>query len=178
MWIASFDIGIKNFAFAVIDWKGKNKNEGESDFEIVDLQNIDITTTKKIEKDIAREIIDVLDAYQSLWDQCDYFIIEQQMQFRHATNIKALKVSQFVLCYFCIHCRDKTIIEYPAYHKTQVLGAPAGLKKYDRKKWAVEYVRRLLKERGEEHFFQGLKKLDDLADNFCQILAYAKQNNL
>lgn len=172
MWIASFDIGIKNFAFMIMDWKGNDA------FEIVDVQNIDITTTKKIEKDIARHIIEVLGAYQSLWEQCDYFIIEQQMQFRHATNIKALKISQFVLCYFYIHCKDKTIVEYPAYHKTQVLGAPPYLKKYDRKKWTVEYFRRILKERNQESLLNDFKKLDDISDNFCLILAYVKQNHL
>ena len=174
MWIASFDIGIRNFAFAVVDWKGGKDRE----FEIVDLQNIDIKTKDKIEKDIARDIIDVLDAYQALWDQCDHFIIEQQMQFRHATNIKALKVSQFVLCYLCIHCKDKVIVEYPAYHKTQVLGAPVGLNKHDRKKWAVEYVQHLFTKRGEERFLEGFKKLDDVSDTVCQVLAYAKQNGL
>lgn len=176
MWIASFDIGIRNFAFAVIDWKGQNM--GKLEFDIVDLQNIDITTTKKIEKDIARQIIEVLDAYQSLWNQCDYFIIEQQMQFRHATNIKALKIAQFVLCYFCIYCKDKTIEEYPAYNKTQVLGAPTGLKKYDRKKWVVDYIQRILRDRGEEHFLEGFSKKDDVSDTIAQILAYVKQNNL
>lgn len=173
MWIASFDVGIRNFAFAVLDWKGN-----ESNFEIIDLQNIDITVTKKIEKDVARDIIEVLEAYQSLWDQCDYFIIEQQMQFRHATNIKALKISQFVLCYFCIHCKDKTIVEYPAYHKTQVLGAPVGLKKYDRKKWVVEYFTRILKQRGEEYLLKDFTKRDDICDCLSLILAYAIQNNL
>lgn len=172
MWIASFDIGIKNFAFMVMDWKGNDV------FEIVDVQNIDITTTKKIEKDIAKHVIEVLDAYQSIWEQCDYFIIEQQMQFRHATNIKALKISQFVLCYFYIYCKDKTIVEYPAYHKTQVLGAPPYLKKYDRKKWTVDYFRRFLKERNQEYILNDFKKLDDISDNFCLILAYVKQNHL
>lgn len=181
MWIASFDIGMKNFAFAVIDWKGRKSilgNQGGTEFEIVDLQNIDITTSDKIEKDIARNIIDVLDAYKSLWDQCDYFIIEQQMQFRHATNIKALKISQYVLCYFCIHYKDKTIVEYPAYHKTQVLGAPSGLTKYERKKWAVNTVRNLLKERSEEHLLDSFTKLDDICDACLLGIAYIKQHNL
>lgn len=172
MWLASFDIGIKNFAFAVIDWNGTK-------FEIVDLQNIDIRNSEKIEKDIARNIIDVLDAYKSLWEQCDYFIIEQQMQFRHATNIKALKIAQFVLCYFCIHFKDKTIVEYPAYHKTQVLGAPPKMKKHERKKWAVQTIQNLLKERNEEHFLDDFKtKRDDVCDCACLLLAYIKQNNL
>lgn len=181
MWLASIDIGIKNFAFAVIDWKGRKSilgNQGGTEFEIVDLQNIDITTSDKIEKDIARNIIDVLDAYKSLWDQCDYFIIEQQMQFRHATNIKALKISQYVLCYFCIHYKDKTIVEYPAYHKTQVLGAPSGLTKYERKKWAVNTVRNILKERSEEHLLDSFTKLDDICDACLLGIAYIKQHNL
>jgi DNA mismatch repair ATPase MutS len=182
MWLASIDIGIKNFAFAVIDWKGRKSilgNQGGTEFDIVDLQNIDITTSNKIEKDIARNIIDVLDAYKSIWDQCDYFIIEQQMQFRHATNIKALKISQYVLCYFCIHYKDKTIVEYPAYHKTQVLGAPPGLKKHERKKWAVNKVRSILTEQSQEHLLDDFKKkADDISDCICLSLAYITQHNL
>lgn len=178
VWVAGFDIGIRNFAFTVIQWKGRDHRP---DFEVVDLQNIDITITKEIGKDVARDILEVMRAYKTLWDQCDYFIIEQQMQFRHATNIKALKISQFVLCYLCMHYsdREKTIVEYPAYFKTQILGAPPGMKKYDRKKWVVETIRRILREREQEHFLQGFsKKADDVSDAIALVLAYIRQNGL
>lgn len=172
MWIAGFDIGFKNFAFTVMEWKDNN-------FSIIDLQNIDITSSNKVGKDIAKDIIEVMDAYKSLWDQCDHFIIEQQMQFKHATNIKALKISQFVLCYLYIHYKQgKTIVDYPAYHKTQELGCPKGMKKYDRKKWIVEKIGNILKKNDQEYFLKGFSKADDVCDAIALCIAYATQNKL
>ena len=174
MWLASFDIGMKNFAFVILNIKNENgMNEEIPDFDVVHFENLDITNNKK-EYEI-RNLIDVLDSYKTLWDDCKVFLVEQQMQSRHATNIKALKISQHVLTYFTIHYKNtKEIIEYKSYYKTQVFNAPK-MNKPQRKKWSVEKVREILKKKSQEDLLKGIKKTDDISDTILQLLAYVIQ---
>jgi hypothetical protein len=69
-------------------------------------------------------------------------------------------------------------VEYPAYHKTQMFGAPPYLKKHERKKWAIDTVQRLLTERSQEYLLNDFKKKDDVSDCLLQGLAYIKQHDL
>ena len=113
---------------------------------------------------------DVLDEHRPIWDKCSYFIIEKQMAFRGKVNVMALKLGQHCYSYFRIMYRDfKPIIDYPAYHKTNLLGA----KKIDvkqkpkRKKWAIQKAKDILEFRKDTDNFEALckeKKKDDIAD--------------
>jgi len=70
---------------------------------------------------------------------------------------------------------DKEIIEFPAYYKTQVLGAPKKLTKPQRKKWATEKAIEIIMERGETKTLEdisGKKKKDDLADVLIQLQSF------
>jgi hypothetical protein len=93
-------------------------------------------------------------------------------------KVQLWKTMYKLMIEYTYHYKDKTIVEYPAYHKTQVLGAPPGLTKYERKKWAINTVRNILKERSEEHLLDSFTKLDDISDAICLSLAYIKQHNL
>lgn len=171
MWIASFDIGTKNFAFIILHITDVSSNPPK--FKIVDFGNLDIRDHHQTYSIL--NLIDVLDSYKTLWDDCDLFLVEQQMQSRHASNIKALKVSQHVLAYFTIAYKEsKKIIEYPSYYKTQVFGAPK-MTKYERKQWSVKKAESLLMENGYTDLFKELKKKDDVSDVLCQALAYVIQ---
>lgn len=173
MWIASFDIGMKNFSFVIIDVKDSDQKDGIPPFEIVHFENLDIRSSQN--EYTILNLVDVLDSYKTLWDDCQVVLVEQQMQARHASNIKALKISQHVLTYFTVHYKDyKKIIEYPAYYKTQVFNAPK-MTKYERKKWSVNKVKEICKENGQEYIFGNLSKQDDCADNALMILAYTIQ---
>lgn len=184
MWIASFDIGIKNFAFAILNVQEtfQQIDQAHEHFQVIHFENIDLTTPgKKVIRandmiDIFLNVHDVLDSFALLWDGCDVLLIEQQMQFRHASNIKALKLSQHVLSYLLMHQREKIIIEYPAYHKTQVWKAPLKLKKNERKKWAVMVVQEMLEKQSQGDLLKGLKKKDDVSDCFLMCLSYAFTN--
>jgi hypothetical protein len=195
MWIASFDIGIKNFAFAITEINQEKISsfpftpcisDMHTCFDLIHFENLDLTENAKDIRannmiQVFRNLYDVLDSFQYLWEQCDVFLIEQQMQFRHASNIKALKLSQHVLAYLIIRHSSKCIQEYPAYHKTQVWNAPAKLKKHERKKWAIDTVQKLMDakkdgETGERNMiFHDLKKKDDVSDCVLMCLAYAFQ---
>lgn len=193
MWIVAFDIGIKNFAFAILDIDMKKLqnmpfipciNSMHEIFQVIHIENISLIETDKCTKTnnmnhVFRNLIDVLNSFELLWSSCDVFLVEQQMQYRHASNIRALKLSQHVISYFLIHYGSKTVIEYPAYHKTQIWNAPQKLKKHERKKWAIETVEKLLDKQIEDvnfhDMFSNLTKKDDVSDCILMALAYAFQ---
>lgn len=219
-YIASFDLGKKNFAFCVeevdLDILKKIKN-----IPVKDRYNEDGTTTKKMEKvleavyksgkiilyknlDLTKNcdpkkkldpetfynMIDKLDEYIEYWDKCSTFVLEEQMSFGKKLNKMAMKLGQHCYSYFTFqYSRFKTVLEYPAYNKTQVLGAPkiegkpykSGKKRYvsmekpQRKKWSIQKATEILIMRGEEEILESLttaKKKDDLADVVCQLQAY------
>lgn len=157
-------------------------------------ENLDLTKNcdpkKKLDPETFHNMVDVLERYTEYWDKCDTFIIEEQMSFGKAINKMAMKLGQHCYSYFCIkYGRTKQIIEFPAYHKTQVLGAPkiAGkptkngkerwkaVDKPQRKKWSAQKAAIILRDRGELEILKGIKtvsKKDDLADTFLQLKAY------
>lgn len=127
----------------------------------------------------------VLSRHNAEWDTCDVFLIEQQMSFggggrgKGVINGMAIRLGQHCFSYFSIRYGiAKTIIEYPSYNKTQLLGAPKKMKKTDRKKWACEMAAHIMSLRDLEDkddkfaFFLDSKKQDDLADVVCMTQAY------
>ena len=131
-------------------------------------------------------LTDLLDSYKDEWDQCDAFIIEMQMSFRGVVNLPAIKIAQHTYSYFILrYGKDKVVLDYPAFHKTQVMGAPKTPKtlnngktryyvmtKPQRKKWSIAKATELLEKRGEEDFVSKAKKKDDLADTVMQLQSY------
>lgn len=123
-------------------------------------------------------MIDVLDEYKEYWEKCEHIIIEKQMSFRGKYNVMAMKLGQFCFSYFKINYREtKCIIDYPAYHKTQVLGAiKLDVKqKYKRKKWAVKKATEILEIRKDTENLkeiQDKKKKDDMSDCLLMTITY------
>lgn len=105
-------------------------------------------------------------------NNCDVILIEAQLK----RNPFAQKLEMFVYSYFLITFRNfKYYIPFPAKHKTQVLKAPKGMNKPERKKWNTEKACEILAERGDEYSLEIIsktKKLDDLCDVFCMIQSY------
>jgi hypothetical protein len=111
IWVASFDIGTKNFAFCIEEFDEnmlskipkipKNKRYFDSgeltesfrkeikkvylNGKIVLLQKIDITPgcdeDKYYDPKLIQNMTSVLDNYLSYWDKCAAFVIEQQMSY-------------------------------------------------------------------------------------------------
>ena len=131
-------------------------------------------------------MVDHLDKFAEYWDKCDTFVIEMQMSFGKNRNPMAVKLGQHCYSYFIFkYGRFKKTIEFPAYHKTQILGAPKKvldkkdklikMSKPERKKWAVEEAYRILTIRNESDVMDNIKtksKKDDLSDVICQLEAY------
>jgi hypothetical protein len=173
MWIASFDIGVRNFAFAIVDDVVPTDHRSPQ-LRVIYTENIDLADAQG--QYSFTHLIDVLDAFRALWHQCAVILIEQQMQHRHATNVKALKVSQHVVMYFhmLFHSFSERmkplIIEFPAYYKTQMF-CRVKMTKPQRKRWAVEYVMTCMPEM--KSVMKDHRKKDDMCDCILMCMAYA-----
>lgn len=212
--VASFDIGKKNFSFYIEEFDNFSSNtkntlvynhdgtpSPETDKLIKKIckkgktilhKNLDITKNtknKNFDFELLYNMNDVLDLYSEYFDDCQYIIIEQQMNFgKGKSNPMAMKLGQHCFSYMTFrYGRFKKVIEYPAYHKTQVLGAPKvngkgkrmkAMDKPQRKKWNIMKCIELLKLRGDTEtlkFIESAKKKDDLSDTFCQLQAFKIQ---
>jgi hypothetical protein len=213
--VASFDMGKKNFAFCIeefivselteiknIPLKQRYNANGTpteqmshilervfSNGKLLLYKNLDLTKNGDVLSEIFNVMIDELDKYTSFWDKCSIFVIEEQMCFGKKVNKIALKLSQHCYSYFLFkYGRFKKVVEFPAYHKTQVLGAPKveklnkkkeirykAMEKKDRKKWSVNQAIEILTSRGEIDFLEDLtsvNKKDDLADVVTQLQSF------
>lgn len=153
-------------------------------------QNID--KKKYFDLEICHNMIDVLDEYKNYWDIVSYFIIEQQMSFGKKCNTMALKIGQHCESYFMFkYGRFKNVIEFPSYHKTQILGFQKILTKlkngktkyksdaYKRKKWAIEMATYIITEREDFDTLNEIlnnKKKDDISDTIIQLQSWKYLN--
>ena len=107
--------------------------------KIIMFKNTDLTKNcdhhSYLEDEYLHNLTDLLDEHSEQWDKCETFIIEKQMSFGKKHNTMALKIAQHCWSYFAFkYGRFKNIIEFPAYHKTQVLGAEKLKKKQNQEK--------------------------------------------
>ena len=157
----------------------------------IQYQNMDLTEntnkSKYLDKKIFVNMINALDKYKEYFDKCSIIIIEQQMSFKAAQNTMALKLGQHCFSYFLFRYGEtKEIVEFPAYYKTQILGAPKvsistttkkfkAMTKPERKKWSVEKAVDILMERGDMQTLDEIvtkRKKDDLADVLIQLQSF------
>ena len=157
------------------------------------LRNINLTDgtdkDKYFDTDICYNMFDVLDEFQEYWDKVSYVIVEKQMAFRGKINTMALKLGQNCQSYFMMNYgRDLKVIEFPAYYKTTVLGAPqtetktkTGKVKFktlgdrERKVWSVKEVFGILSHRNDYETMSEIgemKKKDDVSDVIVQLQAF------
>lgn len=216
VWIASFDIGYRNLCFCIEEYnkneilklqKLPKNNQYNVDGSMTKLQedilkhicqhgknilfvNTDLTKEKikNINPEVFHTLTDHLDEYQEYWDKCDVFIIEKQMSFKGVYNISALKLGQHCWSYFAYkYGRFKEIVDFPAYYKTQIMGAPKvknttktgkitykSMNKPERKKWAINKAIDILSIRNDFETIsklQSSKKKDDIADCILQSIS-------
>lgn len=132
--------------------------------------------SKTLDASIFLRLTERLDEYKTYFDHCSTIIIEQQMSFGTKINTMAIKIAQHTYSYFLFrYGGSKKIIEFPSYNKTQILGAPAGLEKPQRKKWAVEKADEIWALRGDletVEMVKSKKKKDDMSDCLLHVLSY------
>lgn len=136
--------------------------------------------SKALNANIFLELTRLLDSYKEYFDKCSTIIIEQQMSFGSKINTMAIKIAQHTYSYFLFrYGNEKKIIEYPSYNKTQILGAPGGLDKPQRKKWAISKANEIWTLRGDLETLDMItskKKKDDMSDCLLHVLAYIIDN--
>ena len=171
-WVASFDIGYRNFAWWIESSCGR----------CIAWDHVDLigTTSKKIDMQNAlHSLSDYLLCHTNLWDKVDFFVIEKQMQFGRLRNPKAIRLGHHLESFFMLrYGRFAHVEEFPAYHKTQAFNAPK-MNKPQRKKWAIQQAQERLLNRGDIYTLEKImqiKKKDDVADCFLQALAWIKIN--
>ena len=157
-------------------------------------KNSDLTKNCKdgkiLDPETFHNMTDLLDSYEKYWNTCSYFIIEQQMSFGKKRNPTAVKLGQHCYSYFTIrYGRSKSVTEFPAYHKTQILGACKergkllkngkykwiSVDKLSRKKWSVEKAEEILNNRDEGYVMDEIKekkKRDDQADCLTMLQSW------
>lgn len=150
IWIASIDIGKKNFCFLIeeinikrleniknISYPERYNENGTFSPNMTKIINeviqcgkvilhcntdltIDTDKTQYLDKEIYYNMTDHLDKYVEYFDKCSIIMVEQQLK----RNSMAMKLAQHCYSYFAIrYGRFKPIIEFPSYYKTQILGA-------------------------------------------------------
>jgi hypothetical protein len=156
-------------------------------------KNNDLTKNCKkgayLDTEVYYNMIDLLDQHGSYWDNCTTIIIEKQMSFGKKNNTMAVKLAQHCWSYFAFrYGKFKQLIEFPAYYKTQILGASKiekrlkngkitykSIDKPARKKWSIIQATEIFNDRQDENTTANLnsnKKKDDLADCLNQLQAY------
>lgn len=221
--VLSMDMGIRNFAFWVDTYDRRelpsvpksglryqpNGEPTDASREIIErvamtgktvfFANEDVATGNDTRTEVSSDtlctISELLDSHADIFSKCDYIVVERQMQFGKLRNPKAIRVAHHVQSYFLMMFgRLANIVDFPAYHKTQVLGAPKiktttkkgtvrykAVDKPTRKKWAVEVAENVLLARcGADSVedwktiekFEDMKKKDDVSDCLIQGIAF------
>jgi len=162
MIILSFDIGIKNLAYCMID----TETNDILDWNILDCSGTNETLT----------VIKTLDEINYILE-ADIILLEKQPSF----NPKMRNISTALYVYFTLRIQHeknalcKIMFYQPKYklmcsntkieHKTK--------NKYlQNKKLGIEHTRELIKT--HQDFFEKHKKKDDLADCYLQAISYTK----
>lgn len=161
--ILSFDVGIKNLAYCLID-------DSENTWNILDWNIIDCTSSNHI-----LTLIKELDTLPHLLEST-VILIEKQPSF----NPKMRIIGGCLYTYFTLRIaheqnRNVKIMFYSAKHKLKnvnVAQVTAKTKYLRNKKLAIEETKYLLSESEWLKYFMSNKKKDDLADSLLQGLSY------
>jgi len=161
--------------------KKKRKKKGENDEKKEEKKTTKKRGSKALDINVFLRLTNLLDKHKEYFDKCSTIIIEQQMSFGSKINTMAIKIAQHTYSYFLFrYGNTKKIVEFPSYNKTQILGAPGGLDKPQRKKWAIEKANEIWTIRGDldtVNMIGTKKKKDDMADCLLHVLSYIINNN-
>tara|TARA_B100000035_G_scaffold314891_1_gene332854 strand:- start:2321 stop:2845 length:525 start_codon:yes stop_codon:yes gene_type:complete len=162
MIILSFDIGIKNLAYCMID---------SVDNCILDWNILDCCGTNE-----TLRVIQEIDSIEYL-TEADIVLLEKQPSF----NPKMRNISTALYVYFILRIQHELnknckVIFYPAKYKLKCSNTQITHKckcKYrQNKNLGIVHTRELLAS--HQDFFENHKKKDDLADCYLQAMSYIK----
>ena len=161
--IASFDIGEKNFAYSI---------GTRDELRCWRRHNVVVRKSQTI-LDSCEAISEILSSERDNWKDCSTIIIEQQVR----GNLRAQRIAQHVWTWFRLSYPAATTQFIPASRKTQYFLGANTLSNRGRKKWAIDKVVEILRERNDDknlEYFYSTDKRDDLADTYLQLMAYGR----
>lgn len=174
--IASYDLGVENFAFIIEDCdvsrfksqrdvflslpkKSQRKYKGEMNNEVMSIlrkvcRNGQIVHLEKksfgdgLSLYTRKIFFDFFHQSRELILSCDYHVIEQQYSNpKFGTNMKAVKICECLISWLMLNGVDiGNICLIATNAKLSVFGAPK-MSKSQRKKWSVEKVKNILSHR-------------------------------
>lgn len=187
MRIVSFDIGIRNLAYCVLDGRRVDDENFESDSginlecSILDWGVINLCEAKEKVKKVSlntlcTRLIDRLDKIPSLHDAIDNIILENQPVYM---NPKMKSVQMMLFTYFMMRGTQQVKMFSPR-RKLQVYDGPpveCHLKsKYSRTKFlGIAYCKHMIRNCSLVDYFDLHKKKDDLADSFLQGVLFLQK---
>lgn len=152
----SIDVGEKNFAYCILDCKGR----------ILTWEKVNLL--KKKTQTVLVTCVYLTDLLLSLnLENYELVLIEQQMK----ANIRAAKIAQHIWSWLKGRYPSLKVQFIPSFRKTQFFLGKNTLTDKQRKVWSVTKVKELLQETGHELWLEHLQrfdKQDDLADCYLQ----------
>jgi hypothetical protein len=110
-----------------------------------------------------KNVVLLLASFSIIWDKCDVILVEKQF-FRprigkgrkngSQANIIAIKIAETVMGWFIDNYLNIVVFDFFSTYKTQILGAPDGLTKPQRKRWSVEKCREVHEIRKDEEIVE------------------------
>jgi len=187
MRIVSFDIGIRNLAFCVIEGRcvdddnlpvkeGYNLECSIINWGIINLCETDEKVKKISLTTLCTRLVERLDAVPDLLESIDYVILENQPVYM---NPKMKSVQMMLFTYFIM--RGTTRIKmFSPRRKLEVYNGPpveCHLKtKYAQTKFlGIAYCKYMIRNTFHGDFFNANKKKDDLADSFLQGVLFLQK---
>ena len=175
MKILSFDVGIRNLAYIVIDVDTENVNEHKiKQWNVIELCEKDVKACNVDNIIIGMNMMNELDKVLANFD-IDLVIIENQIG---QNAIKMKTVQGMLNMYFIMKgFNDENIVNYNAVHKLKKFLGTRKTTYNERKKLSKVITFELCKIYYQNHvsFFKAFKKKDDLSDCFLQCIDYMRK---
>ena len=127
MIVAAFDMGVRNFAFAVV-----NVSEDDPWGKVLAIGACDLRGDNPY-----LNLIDYLKQHDALWQKVSVVLIEQQLL---RSNVMASKLSCHTHAYFLHRHPNVPVFDYPSTYKTRMTGMTGPSSHRQRKQHAIQLV--------------------------------------
>lgn len=171
MYIISFDVGIRNLAFIIIQVDNHNKSHEIIEWNVLELcpKNTKACNVDNIiiGKSMMQQLDEIIQKYNF-----DIVLIENQIG---QNAIKMKSVQGMLNMYFVMREYNEThIINYNAIHKLKKFLGSKKTTYAERKKLSKKITRLIIAQHfpSKLELFDKYKKKDDLADCYLQVLDY------
>lgn len=174
MIVLSFDIGIKNFSFSLVDFNANNKCKN---YNILYMENSDLCPNIKINKKFVldqpflKKFHEYLKTKHYIFENANICLIEKQLAKK---NFKASKLFDQLQAHLFIFFPKLRVVGFSPKKKYIFLSTEESSSTYrERKNWGIEFSKRALTLQKDEvalEWFNSFKKKDDIAD--CLICSW------